>query len=138
LFGGLFGGAGVGSSLGKSAMGNVFDQGRIIHPYALGGIFSDIVTRPTMFPMANGAGLMGEAGPEAIMPLKRGSDGKLGVSGAGGGDNFTFAPVYQIDARGSQMTEAQFTAILDKNNKKVIASLPDRFAKFNRDPRARG
>ena len=34
---------------------------------------------PTLFPMRGGAGLMGEAGPEAIMPLARGADGKLGV-----------------------------------------------------------
>lgn len=88
LFGGMSGGFGsFGSGPGAwgSAKGNVFDQGRVIHPYALGGIFSDIVTRPTLFAMANGAGLMGEAGPEAIMPLKRGSDGRLGVSGQGGG-----------------------------------------------------
>jgi lambda family phage tail tape measure protein len=37
-----------------------------------------------MFPFAKGIGLMGEAGPEAIMPLKRGADGKLGVAGGGG------------------------------------------------------
>jgi tape measure domain-containing protein len=51
-----------------------------IKPFATGGI----VTRPTFFKYANGGtmqnGLMGEAGPEAIMPLKRGADGKLGVT----------------------------------------------------------
>jgi lambda family phage tail tape measure protein len=62
-----------------SAMGNVFDQGHMINAYAMG----DIVTRRTMFPMATGAGLIGEAGPEAIMPLKRGPDGRLGVAGGG-------------------------------------------------------
>jgi hypothetical protein len=60
---------------GVSAKGNAFDRGQLI-PMALGGI----VTRPTLFPMARGMGLMGEAGPEAVMPLKRGSDGKLGVA----------------------------------------------------------
>lgn len=64
-----------------SAYGNVFAGGNII-PFASGGV----VNRPTMFPMARGAtGLMGEAGPEAVMPLRRGSDGKLGVGVAGGG-----------------------------------------------------
>lgn len=59
-----------------SALGNVFSGGNII-PFARGGI----VSRPTMFPMANGGtGLMGEAGPEAVMPLRRGADGRLGVS----------------------------------------------------------
>ena len=44
-----------------------------------------VVSSPTLFPFARGVGLMGEAGPEAILPLKRGSDGKLGVSAGGGG-----------------------------------------------------
>lgn len=64
-----------------SAMGNVFAKNKIV-PYAYGGI----VKKPTLFPMANGGiGLMGEAGAEAIMPLKRGRDGKLGVASQGGG-----------------------------------------------------
>ena len=44
-----------------------------------------IVDRPTVFPFARGVGPMGEAGPEAILPLKRGGDGKLGVAAGGGG-----------------------------------------------------
>lgn len=39
-----------------------------------------VVSSPTIFPFARGTGLMGEAGPEAILPLKRGKDGKLGIS----------------------------------------------------------
>jgi len=51
-------------------------------PFATGGV----VGSPTMFPMRGGqTGLMGEAGPEAIMPLKRGKDGKLGVQAEGAG-----------------------------------------------------
>ena len=61
------------------AKGGVFNNGQVT-PFASGGV----VNRPTLFPMANGMGLMGEAGPEAIMPLKRGSDGKLGVSAEAG------------------------------------------------------
>lgn len=61
-----------------AANGGVMSSGRMT-PFANGGI----VNGPTIFPMANGAGLMGEAGPEAIMPLKRGADGRLGVSGGG-------------------------------------------------------
>lgn len=62
-------------------------------PNANGGVFSgpgigafsgSVVSSPTLFPFARGVGLMGEAGPEAILPLKRGSDGKLGVSAGGG------------------------------------------------------
>ena len=56
--------------------------------FAKGGTFSNsIVSSPTMFKFADGGttrtGLMGEAGPEAIMPLKRGPDGSLGVQANG-------------------------------------------------------
>jgi len=62
-----------------SANGNVFDQSGVT-AFAKGGV----VGGPTIFPFANGIGLMGEAGPEAIMPLSRGADGKLGVAAANG------------------------------------------------------
>lgn len=62
------------------ANGASFSQGRVT-PFATGGI----VAWPTTFPMRGGTGLMGEAGPEAIMPLARGSDGRLGVQTSGGG-----------------------------------------------------
>ena len=88
LLGGLGGTAGIsggGNFLKFSAMGNAFDGGNVI-PFASGGV----VDRTTIFPMANGAGVMGEAGPEAVMPLTRMSGGKLGVktSGAMGGHTF--------------------------------------------------
>ena len=67
--------------LTKNAMGNVFAQNGI-QKFARGGI----VNQPTIFPFANGIGLMGEAGPEAIMPLKRGPGGRLGVEASGGGN----------------------------------------------------
>jgi len=69
------------SSLFPSAKGNVFSGGDRVTAYADGGV----VDRPTMFPMRGGTGLMSEAGPEAIMPLKRGKGGKLGVASEGGG-----------------------------------------------------
>ncbi|WP_251364800.1 phage tail tape measure protein [Falsiruegeria litorea] len=56
------------------AKGGVFDAGSVV-PFARGGV----VSSPTVFPMARGLGLMGEAGPEAIMPLRRGANGALGV-----------------------------------------------------------
>jgi lambda family phage tail tape measure protein len=52
-----------------------------IKPFASGGVIS----APSYFPMSGGLGLAGEAGPEAIMPLTRGSDGRLGVTTSGGG-----------------------------------------------------
>src|SRR6185369_16341236 len=60
------------------ADGGVVENG--VKKFAGGGI----VNSPTVFPMANGMGLMGEAGPEAIMPLQRGPGGRLGVSAHGG------------------------------------------------------
>lgn len=62
------------------AQGASFSQGRVM-PFASGGV----VSGPVRFPMRGGTGLMGEAGPEAIMPLSRGSDGRLGVRTEGGG-----------------------------------------------------
>ncbi len=60
------------------AKGGVWDSG--IQMFAKGGAFTNtIVSSPTTFPFAKGTGLMGEAGPEAIMPLSRGPDGSLGV-----------------------------------------------------------
>jgi lambda family phage tail tape measure protein len=85
IFGGLSGMSNSGDSVlsdwgGWSIGANGFAmQGGRRLAFAAGGI----VNGPTIFPMANGMGLMGEAGPEAIMPLKRGSDGKLGVASTG-------------------------------------------------------
>ena len=62
-----------------NANGNAFDSGNVI-PFANGGI----VDKPVLFPMARGTGLMGEAGPEAIMPLTRDGSGRLGVKAHGG------------------------------------------------------
>ena len=79
----------------KEAMGGVYDAGNKISKFAYGGI----IKKPTLFPMAQGMGLMGEAGPEAIMPLKRGANGKLGVQSSGGVGNI----VVNVDASGSSV-----------------------------------
>lgn len=97
LFGKAAGGEGAGmtggaldwiGSLFKSANGNAFAGGNV-QAFASGGIMGPMggmLNRPTVFPMANGGlGIGGEAGVEAVMPLKRGSDGKLGVAAGGGG-----------------------------------------------------
>lgn len=68
------------AAIEMNARGNAFHGGNVL-PFARGGV----VNGPTLFPMANGAGLMGEAGPEAILPLTRGANGKLGVQSQGGG-----------------------------------------------------
>ena len=100
MAGGSAGGTGIASSIyrgagkaaGNTAIGGLLSDAA---PHANGGAFNngveffadgDVVNRATPFGMANGrTGVMGEAGPEAIMPLARGSDGKLGVRSNGGG-----------------------------------------------------
>jgi hypothetical protein len=80
--GGLVAGGieGIVSGLLPFAKGAGFTQGRVM-PFARGGV----VSGPVAFPMRGGTGLMGEAGPEAIMPLVRSADGRLGVEAQGGG-----------------------------------------------------
>ncbi len=89
------GAAGVGGFGGLYANGQAF--GRNVVPFARGGAFSNkIFDVPTLFKFAKGAGMangvMGEAGPEAVMPLRRGADGKLGVSFNGGGGGGSASP----------------------------------------------
>jgi phage-related minor tail protein len=71
---------GLMGALSAHEKGGSFAQGRVM-PFASGGV----VNGPVTFPMRGGLGLMGEAGPEAIMPLTRGADGRLGVASQGGG-----------------------------------------------------
>ncbi|WP_109373205.1 phage tail tape measure protein [Proteus genomosp. 6] len=54
-------------------------NGGVYNSASLSAYSGQIVHKPTMFAFAKGAGLMGEAGPEGIFPLRRGADGKLGV-----------------------------------------------------------
>ena len=82
-----------------NANGNAFVDGKV-EKYAYGGV----VKKPTLFPMANGIGLMGEAGAEAILPLRRGSNGKLGVQSTGGGFGNI---VVNVDASGSSVEGSQ-------------------------------
>lgn len=110
-FDGLFGSSGI--------FGGIFDSLAGVFGFANGGVFSGgrvtafatggVVTGPTPFPMRGGLGLMGEAGPEAIMPLTRGPGGKLGVQSIGGGgavvrlvveENPMFAARVRTEAQG--------------------------------------
>ncbi|WP_374635817.1 phage tail tape measure protein [Paracoccus sp. (in: a-proteobacteria)] len=93
------------------ADGAAFAQGRVM-PFAKGGI----VSQPTYFPMRGATGLMGEAGAEAIMPLRRGADGRLGVASAGGGGravNVTFN-VSTPDVAGFQRSQSQIASQLGR------------------------
>ena len=75
-------------------------------PFAKGGI----VGAPTTFPMRGGMGLMGEAGPEAIMPLARGPDGRLGVQTAGGRGVNVVMNITTPDVQGFQRSQSQVAA----------------------------
>ncbi|NHB77958.1 phage tail tape measure protein [Rhodobacter calidifons] len=87
------------------AKGGTFSQGKVM-PFAKGGI----VGAPTTFPMRRGTGLMGEAGPEAIMPLARGPDGRLGVQAAGGRAVSVVMNITTPDVQGFQRSQAQVAA----------------------------
>lgn len=78
-----------------------------VTPFAKGGV----IATPSYFSMGNGLGLAGEAGAEAIMPLARGPDGRLGVAGGGGAVNVTFN-VTASDARSFAASEAELSAML--------------------------
>lgn len=86
--GGLFSSAGGGSTPSGSydaAVASVkFAKGGVFDTPSLSDFSGDIVSSPTMFAFAKGAGLMGEVGPEAVMPLTRTGDGSLGVRMVGG------------------------------------------------------
>ncbi|MEX0348015.1 MAG: phage tail tape measure protein [Paracoccaceae bacterium] len=88
------------------ANGAGFAQGRVM-PFANGGV----VSGPVSFPMRGGVGLMGEAGPEAIMPLARGADGKLGVRSAGGGRAVSVVMnISTPDVQGFRRSQGQIAA----------------------------
>ena len=78
-----------------------------VTPFAKGGV----IATPRYFPLGAGRGLMGEAGPEAIMPLARGPDGRLGVAGGGAPVQVTFN-VTASDARSFAASEAEISAML--------------------------
>jgi len=101
------------------ADGGAFSGGSQIQAYANGGV----VGGPTLFPMAGGkTGLMGEAGPEAIMPLKRGANGKLGVQmEGGGGDNVVINQSFNFQANG------------DDSVKKIIAQAAPQIAQMTKN-----
>lgn len=98
----------AGSKALEFAKGGVFDQG--VQKFANGGV----VSQPTYFNM----GLMGEAGPEAIMPLKRGRDGKLGVAANDNGGAVTVVQNFSFSANG------------DESVKKIIAQEAPKIAQL--------
>lgn len=85
-------------------------SGSGVIPFASGGVISS----PSYFPLGKNIGLAGEAGPEAILPLQRSADGRLGVAAAGAGGapiNVVFNVTTQ-DAQSFRRSEAQVTGML--------------------------
>jgi len=137
-FAGLFGGGssstvGLSQSIDRlypSAKGNVFSAAGITK-FAKGDIFDS----PTLFKFAKGTGVMGEAGPEAIMPLRRGANGKLGVAATSTGPtNYTI--VNQTSGRIDKVEERHISAtdrvlILQEVRATVAADLSDPNSKIS-------
>ncbi|EEI9212343.1 phage tail tape measure protein [Salmonella enterica] len=125
---------GFGTSAGGSTPSGAYSSAALsVIPNADGGVYrsaglsqysGSIVNRPTFFAFARGAAVMGEAGPEAILPLRRGADGKLGVVAAGSGGMAMFAPEYNIeihnDAGNGQIGPQALQAVYNIGKKAAI------------------
>ncbi|ENS2749316.1 phage tail tape measure protein [Salmonella enterica] len=136
LLGSLLGMFGFGASAGGGTPSGAYSAAAMsVIPNADGGVYrsaglsqysGSIVNRPTFFAFARGAAVMGEAGPEAILPLRRGADGKLGVvaaaaAGAGAGGMMMFAPQYHtvINNTGPELGPQALKAVYDVSKKAV-------------------
>ncbi|ECI5661684.1 phage tail tape measure protein [Salmonella enterica subsp. diarizonae] len=129
LLGSVLGIFGFGASAGGSTPSGAYNSAALsVIPNADGGVYrsaglsqysGSIVDRPTFFQFARGAAVMGEAGPEAILPLCRGTDGKLGVVAAGSGGMAMFAPQYHIaiSNTGPELTPQALKAVYDLGKK---------------------
>ena len=85
------------------------DAGPAVQPFAKGGV----IARPSFFPLGSGRlGLAGEAGPEAIMPLARGPDGRLGVVASGTGGGNVTVNIATPDAESFRRSEIYLTGLI--------------------------
>ena len=105
---------GIGSFVSSALKGVAFARGGVIQngatvPFANGGV----ITSPISFPMSGGrTGLAGEAGAEAIMPLARGPDGRLGVVSRGGGGPGITINIQASDVESFRRSESQIAAMI--------------------------
>jgi phage-related minor tail protein len=101
LFGGLFGSSSSNTDLLKAM--------NTAQPFATGGV----IASPSYFPLSSGGlGLAGEAGPEAIMPLTRGSDGRLGLAAAGSAPANVTVNIATPDAESFRRSETYLTGLV--------------------------
>ncbi|HCM61789.1 MAG TPA: phage tail tape measure protein, partial [Morganella sp. (in: Bacteria)] len=134
---GLFGG--FGGSVANGSTVPMPPKNISVMPNAKGGTYSSpslsqysnqVVSSPTVFAFARGGtpnvGLMGEAGDEAIMPLKRGPDGNLGIRAYGGGPHSS-APVVYITIDGDGNQKAQGSAGYEQFGREVGEFVDGRF-----------
>lgn len=152
--GGGKGGGGLLSGLFSwlfSAKGNAFGMGGV-KKFAKGGSFTNsIVSSPTLFKFAKGAGMMGEAGPEAIMPLSRDANGRLGVTAldnrGGGGGAVAVHVTSEVFMNEDGQWEAKVREISQDESTKTTKAglnafsqkeLPTRMEQINKNPRRRG
>lgn len=118
---GMFNPTGVGWSMDSGAAGAIsgWAKGGVFDSPSLSAYSNQIHDTPQLFEFAKGAGVFGEAGPEAIMPLKRGPDGRLGVSthgGVGSGD----VTVNVINNSSQPVTASQPKISLDAMGRMVV------------------
>lgn len=130
---------GVGGSTAGSSGTAIADYGSNFQFNAKGGVYSSsdlsaysgqVVDNPTFFAFAKGAGVMGEAGPEAIMPLTRAADGSLGVRAVSGGASEGAAPQIFITINGDGSTASQSSGGLEKFGKTVGNFVRDEYRKL--------
>lgn len=123
------------SNLTFNAKGGVYDSP------SLSAYSNSIVSSPTMFAFAKGAGLMGEAGPEAIMPLTRAADGSLGVRalGSSGSGQSSGAPTVYITIDSSGNTNTQSSSGLEQFGSEIGQFVDQRYQQLKmRDIRPGG
>ncbi|MBN9335622.1 phage tail length tape measure family protein [Devosia sp.] len=120
-----------GNGLWGSAIFNA--KGNVYQSPALSAFSNKIVDQPTMFAFAKGAGIMGEAGAEAIIPLTRTSSGDLGVRMTGdvgvgmSMGNITFAPVSNFYG-GFNSSDADLRRMLDERDRHLLSMMPGAMA----------
>lgn len=109
-----------------NAKGGVYDSP------SLSSFSNGVYDSPQLFAFAQGAGVFGEAGPEAIMPLTRASDGSLGVRSVGGGgaQSSGSAPVVYITIEGDGSTGTQTTAGWEQFGKEIGSFVDQRYRKM--------